>query len=211
MLIFSHPSRFFGKHLPRFCAAKRGPFGRGFTLIELLLVLAVITVLTAVFLFQQNKFDSSTLLRSLAYSIALSVRQAQIYGTSVRQFGSTFSNNYGLYFSMANGNTGSYVLFADANGNGQYDPSTETVQTFNISGKFHISDICADSSCNSNSGITWLMVYFKRPNPDALFKTNSGSTYSKASITVTGSGGATRQITITSTGQISVCPVNQSC
>ncbi len=42
-----------------------------------MVVVAIITFLTGIFLFQQKRFDSSTLLRSLAYSVALSVRQAQ--------------------------------------------------------------------------------------------------------------------------------------
>jgi prepilin-type N-terminal cleavage/methylation domain-containing protein len=92
MSIFSQLSRFFGSPRVRHAA-------KGFTLVELLVVFAIMTLITALILFQHRRFDSSTLLRSLAYSIALSIRQSQVYGTSVRQFGSNFNYSYGVYFA----------------------------------------------------------------------------------------------------------------
>lgn len=187
------------------------PRGRGFTLIELLLVLSVMTILTAVFLLQQQRFDSSTLLRSLAYSIALSVRQAQVYGTSVREFDGTFDTSYGLYFNSST--PGSYVLFADINKNGSYDPATENLKTFTLGSKFAISDICAVEgsarSCatggvNGGTQIQWLTIYFTRPNPDARFKTEDGVDYSSAYIQIIGKSGATRSVDVSLTGQITV-------
>ena len=173
------------------------------------------------FLFQQRRFDSSTLLRSLAYSIALSVRQAQTYGSSVRQFGATaqsFTYSYGVYFS--NG-ASSYQLFADANSpqNQKYDssPIDEKVQSFAIGNGYTIFQFCAELNngslhCSTDSGgITWISIYFKRPNPDACFATslNPGgcATYKSAYIRISGPAAGTadsRRITITSTGQITV-------
>ena len=62
----------------------RGSKRRGFTLIELLVVMSIMLILTSLFILRQQRFNSSTLLQSLAYSVALSVRQAQVYGTSIR-------------------------------------------------------------------------------------------------------------------------------
>ena len=223
MSIFSQLSRFFGK-APTGHGFVRG---RGFTLVELLTVFAVITILTTVFLLQQRRFDSSTLLRSLGYSISLSIRQAQVYGSSVRQFGASstgFNYNYGVYFSgsglsCANGNNTCYVLFADVNDNNLYtsSPTDEKVQQFDLHNGYSITKFCAtvatggvlgSSHCSTGaSPIHSLTVYFERPNPDALFSTDIGSeTYSSAYIQIVGpNGGAdTRSITVTSTGQISV-------
>src|SRR2546430_1163739 len=126
MSIFSQHSRRSGKP---FDSAQ----GRGFTLIELLVVSAIIVIITALFLLRQSKFDSSTVLRGLAYSMALSMRQAQVYGVSVAGTPTAQSNcingvyagsncyatGYGLYFSKASNRT--YILFADLNNNGYYD------------------------------------------------------------------------------------------
>jgi hypothetical protein len=191
------------------------------------MVIAVITILTTVFLFQQRRFDSSTLLRSLAYSVALSVRQAQVYGTSARQFGTSFSStaganfnyNYGVY--IARGDLQNFYLFADLNGDKQYQ-SNEQVQQFKIGQGYSVSQYCVTRStsqqdCSSggkNGGTTadWLTIFFKRPNPDACFATSfnttgcgTGAIYTNATIKLTGpSDVVTWVVTITSTGQISV-------
>lgn len=197
-------------------AAIRGR--RGFTLIELLVVLAVITIMTAVLLLQQKKFDSSTLLRSLAYSVSLTVRQAQVFGTSVRQFGvgaSSFTYSYGVYFDTDGSR---YFLFADANNNKQHNAG-EDVQQFKIGSGYSITKFCGilnatDQSCTSGSlgagsTITSLVIYFKRPNPDAQFSTDiSGQSYCGAYVQITGPGGNTRSIRVTSTGQILITPVD---
>jgi len=107
----------------------RSSSSRGFTLIELLVVSLIIVLITGTILFRQQGFNSSTLLRSLSYSIALSVRQAQVYGISVRENAAgsgTFASGYGVFF----GNTlvdsaNHYVLFADK-GNGVFDQSGGT-------------------------------------------------------------------------------------
>jgi prepilin-type N-terminal cleavage/methylation domain-containing protein len=217
MSIFSHHSRFSGKG---FFAKK----SRGFTVIELLVVLAIITILSAVFIFQQKRFDSSTLLRSLAYSIALTIRQAQVYGTSVRQFGTaanSFNYSYGVYFSS--GDLKHYYLFADVNGDKQRaSDGSEDVQTFTIGSGYTLMRFCATPSgagaaqcSDSGTPISWMVIYFKRPNPDACFATSidantcnlNTSTYQDAYIQLqgpTGGAGDTRRITVTSTGQITV-------
>jgi hypothetical protein len=91
----------------------------------MLVVSSIVLLITAFVIFQQQKFNSSTLLRSLTYSVALTVRQAQVYGTSVRGFtsssGTTFGSGYGVYvsptLSCATGSAGScYYLFADPAG-----------------------------------------------------------------------------------------------
>jgi prepilin-type N-terminal cleavage/methylation domain-containing protein len=206
MLIFSHPFHFSGRKL----FPKRP---RGFTLVELLMVIGIMSMLTAALVFQHRRFDSSTLLRSLAYNVALSVRQAQVYGTSVRQFGSSFSYSYGVYFSAGN----YYYLFADVdNDKVRKADGTEDVQRFTIGTGYSIAKFCGTvvsggtpgSHCSTDaSPITSLTVYFRRPNPDALFSSSASSeVYSDVYIQLLGPTGGTdtRGVTVTSTGQISV-------
>jgi prepilin-type N-terminal cleavage/methylation domain-containing protein len=197
---------------------------RGFTLVELLVVISIMLILTSVFVLRQQRFNSSTLLRSLAYSVALSVRQAQVYGTSIRESSvgafdaNTSAKAYGIYFSS--GSTGSYILFADANNNGQYD-SGESVQAFTLSQGYAISKFCATTGAAVqrcwtalSPTIANMTIIFKRPNPDSCFATSIAAnacqtgaspseTYASGYVQIKSSSD-TRSVTITLTGQITV-------
>jgi hypothetical protein len=188
-------------------------------------VVVIITIMTTVLLLQQKKFDSSTLLRSLAYSVALTVRQAQVYGTSVRHFNSsdtTFSYNYGVFFFSGALGASNYYLFADGAGGATKDncraggtttgtcsnnAGAEDVQQFKLGSGYSIVKFCGITSSGTQTctpDISWLSIYFKRPNTDAFFASSAGGNYASAYVQVSGPGGETRSITITSTGQIAV-------
>ncbi len=218
MSIFSQHSRFFGKRQRALCSLVRS---RGFTLIELLVVGAIIIIVTSLFLVRQSSFDSSTVLRSLAYSVALSMRQAQVYGISVSGVGTaqascpngSYANGtcyapaYGLYFT-ASPNT-IYILFADFNNNGRYDTG-EDVQAFTLNNAYKVSEICAIKSAQlgstkhcsgthdtSGNPISTLSVIFRRPNPDACISTDKDPGVCGPSVPQVFSGG---YIQITSAG-----------
>ena len=62
-------------------------------------------------------------MRNLTYDVALSIRQAQTYGISVRKFtpsggSGQFAQGYGVSFQLPSPTT--YLIFADANANGHY-------------------------------------------------------------------------------------------
>jgi hypothetical protein len=182
------------------------------------MVTAIIVIITLVLLLRQSKFDSSTILRSLAYSVALSVRQAQVYGTSVLGSSSggvvQYAPAYGLYFS--NATPSSYVLFADFNNDGVYQSANETVKVFSLSPGYTISEACAKLSSGQNrctgaddstgSHTTNSMtILFKRPNPDAVFATDLGQeNYISAYIQVKSNDGTIRSVFVTTAGQIDV-------
>jgi prepilin-type N-terminal cleavage/methylation domain-containing protein len=210
MLVMNNPRN----HIPS------GRYNRGFTLIELLTVIAIMSLITLALLAEQGKFDSSTVLRSLAYSVALSARQAQVYGVSVVGVSSSGSVNYvpayGLYFASTLPQ--SYILFADANGNGQYDTG-EIVKTFTLNNGYTIANVCAKYGasqwrCFNPSQISYFEILFKRPNPDAQFLALNSSQspvagpYSEAYITVSGPNGDTRAVSVSTTGEIAVWAPN---
>lgn len=194
-----------------------------------MVVSAIILIISTVVLLRQSKFNSATLLRSLSYSVALSVRQAQVYGTSVRESSSgVFGQGYGLYVPGAGATTNdTFFLFTDVYpspaGNGAYDAGqNEALPAYKLGQGYYLSRICAvpvgQSACTSVSALT---VFFRRPNPEACFTTNLESSsacapnaapvYKTAYIEVMSSGnGDSRAIKVTNTGQISVCAPNLS-
>jgi len=187
----------------------------GFTLIELLVVCAIIIVVTGLILIDNNKFGGEVILENLAYDVALSVRQAQVYGIAVNRFGSnTFTAGYGIHFASASPST--YVLFADLKGNGMYDPSyspSELVQTINLTQGYAITNLCATpaSSNTETCGLSSLDILFKRPEPDAYISQNGISAITspaalqqEARILLISPKGQIVPVEVDATGQISV-------
>lgn len=184
--------------------------------------------MTTFVLFQQSKFNSSTLLRSLSYSVALSVRQAQVYGTSVRGLlsggSTTFGSGYGVQFPAAGAVPYQYYLFADsAGGDGQRasNGSEDAIppSPFTIGRGYTVSRLCVRVGQGAvNCTPTTLTVFFRRPNPEACISTNLAPTacaaqavpvYSSAYIEIKSSGNTdTRTIKVVDSGQIAICKPN---
>ena len=157
---------------------------KGFTLIELLVVTAIIVIVTSLVLINNNRFGGAVLLQNLAYDMALSVREAQVYGISVLSFGGEFDFGYGMHFDT---NSQTYILFADALvQNGLYDCPNPGLQGFvrtrRVDGhaaqlprrKIVRSAASSMDACLSNPDlwVSKLDILFKRPEPDACISAN---------------------------------------
>ncbi len=165
-------------------------------MIELLIVLAIIALITAVVLARYRSFNSTVLLRDLAYEVALSVREAQVLGISVRGQGGVFTDAYGVHFTSGT----TYTSFIDEDDNGRYDMG-EDLSSYTIGQGNAITDLCAETTC----GLDSLDVLFRRPEPDALFFTDPAvSPIGSARVVLGGQDGGTRAVRIWSTGQIAV-------
>lgn len=184
---------------------------KGFTLIELLVSVAIITIITSIVLVNHNRFNGSIFLGNLAYDVALSVRQAQIFGLSVREFNGTFDIGYGVHFDVTTPK--SFFIFADIDRNQRYNSSVDSVvDTLTITRGNSISKFCAtafggspvEKCSDSGSPITTLDVSFNRPDPEAIIKDNIGTSYSSARVEIMSSTGDTRNVIVEQTGQISV-------
>lgn len=179
---------------------------RAFSLIELLVAVSIFVVISTVILTNHSRFNSSVLLGALAYDIALSIREAQVFGTSVREFDSSFQVGYGMRFSDAT----SYAFFVDTNMNYAYDDGIDSIiRTYSVGRGHTIAYFCGTSTegveeCSHTDGITNLNVVFFRPDPDAFITSNEPGIYSSGKIVVSSPSGDTRSVTIASTGQISV-------
>jgi Tfp pilus assembly protein FimT len=179
-----------------------------FSIIELMVSVSILTFITILVLANHSRFNSSLLLGNLAYDVALSVREAQIYGLSVRAFNSSFNVGYGVHFSSPT----SYIFFADVNNDRKYTQENDSiVREMRFTKEYVIARYCAtvangtETCSDSGSPITYLDIVFVRPEPDALISTSStGTVYSNASITVSSPTGIERVVDVASTGQISV-------
>ena len=195
---------------------------RAFTLIELLVVTAIIVVVTGIILADNNRFGGVVQLENLAYDVALSIRQAQVYGISVARFStasvcagqpqsSNFCSGYGMHFDIRDPQH--YEFFADVSGNGLYDPSENVPPSpYTIANGFKISALCTTPPVGTEScGATAIDVVFKRPEPDAWISAggascilSNGPCEEGARIVLTSPRGDTMSVVVEVNGQISV-------
>jgi len=185
---------------------------RGFTLVELLVVTGIMTVLSSIVLANNAKFGGVISLRNLAYDIALTIREAQTYGISVRKFGSgsgSFGFGYGIHVRTASPT--SYIMFADVDGEGHYggcetEATCELAQSFTIGRGFSISDLCVTPSGGTETcGQEKLDIVFRRPEPDAEIRTNDGQTLNeRGRIEIISPRGDIASVLVEATGQISI-------
>ncbi|MBI5470053.1 prepilin-type N-terminal cleavage/methylation domain-containing protein [Candidatus Kaiserbacteria bacterium] len=153
----------------------RSSYSAGFTLIELLVICAILVVVSGVILANNTAFGGAVLLESMAYDMALSMREAQVYGVSVARFGSgIYSAGYGMHFDT--GSPATYVLFADAvNANGLYDQG-EIVSSTDFQRGYRVVSLCAtQTDATEVCGYTRLDVSFLRPEPDAWISADGSS------------------------------------
>lgn len=175
---------------------------RGFTLIEMVVVMGVIAVVSGVILVNNGRFGGQVLLQNLAYDIALSIRQAQVYGIAVQRFNNEYAAAYGMHFSISSPDI--YLLFADVTTvNGVYDGTSERVQSSTITSNYGITALRINGC--SGTVVSNLDILFKRPDPDAFISAPplSGLQQS-ACITVSSPRGDTKNVIVEVNGQIAV-------
>lgn len=205
---------------------------RGVTLVEMIVVVAIFAVVASILFFKYSDFNTSVSVRNLSQEVALTVRKAQTYATSVRSLNgvSAVSDQfpaYGVSFSPdAPGATYApsykqFTVFADmVNGadiNRYYDrgsdcgnPSinNECVELYSINTSDKVVQLCTDypvsDTCISSGTVN---VIFRRPAPDAEICIVSGSqcttTVSYVKVVLESIKGTQKTVTIWNTGQIS--------
>lgn len=186
---------------------------KGFTLIEMLMVLAIFTILTSVVMYNYSEFNSRTIMSNMAYEIALTVRQAQVYSLGVRgQAGNEeFDNRYGVYFNTDNGGKDFIFFFdkkpagEDTEPNGWCDgdgsepnclaciAGGECLEKVTLTRDIYISKICMSSQvdpvsdtgvCTDTTNETDISVTFDRPNPDAQTVVGSGGANTEKNVAI---------------------------
>ena len=185
----------------------------GFTLIELLICIAIFIIITSVAVWNNSAFNSSILLTDLGYEIALSVREAQVYGTTVKapslcvsgSCSSYFTSGYGVDFNTSS--PSNYILFEDVNQTHIYNSSGNIeLNNFAIGRGYSIKKLCVSTGSNSYESVNQLDVSFVRPEPEAwIYDGNNKPSPVEVDIYIQDPQKMTdRDIIIQSTGQISV-------
>ena len=98
---------------------KQSKCGTGFTIIELVIVFAVSAVIFGIVVSGYPSFSSKAELENITFDVALTIREAQIYGVGVKETtAGQFDFAYGVYFNTSNQNQ--FILFSDMNDNKVY-------------------------------------------------------------------------------------------
>jgi Tfp pilus assembly protein FimT len=188
---------------------------QAFTLVELIVSVGIFAMMTALIVAKYGNFNQSVLLTNLAYDVALTIRTAQTYGLSVKNIDPStaeFSYAYGVYLSSVTSSNKNkdIIFFVDRNPNGKYDANrnpTELISTYAIKRGAVIKGVCASAGCTPITD-SYIDITFKRPDPNAMISlTDDNDLTTKityAEITVKGTDGSTRVITVRENGQITV-------
>lgn len=184
---------------------------RGFTLAEIIVVITIIGFVSSVVIARYRDFDSSAILKNLAYEVALSVREAQVMTVSASNLGgggvlqNQGQNSYGVHFT-ADANT--YVLFNDFGDtatppNNVYDGG-EMVKLITLTQGAKILELHELRSGEATLyPITYATIAFDRPHLDTSFVTSSNSNnVTEIIATVSSPRGATRTVKILKSGRI---------
>lgn len=190
---------------------------RGFTLVELLVVFFIMASILAVVIPGYLEYSTKIELQNLALDVALTVREAQVYGAGARvTSGGSFTTGYGVHFVKG---ASSFIVFENkSNGSNNLNvyssPGDIVINTYTIKNGYSVSDLCHPhpSLPQTVCGDTALDIVFNRPNPDASIKyATSGSTVSGFAgqqsygiIILMSPDQATTSVTIESVGNISV-------
>jgi len=181
----------------------------GFTLIEMMVVLAIMIMISTLTLTNYRQFGGKILLSNKAYDVALSIREAQVYGISARfQNDTTFQSiPVGMSFNLNNSNT-EYFLFRDSSAeDGIFNTGgLEQLSKLTLPTGFVFKELCYTDGGTKDCGINRIDVTFKRPESDALIRVggHSANTYDSFRIVLESHQGDTMTILVEASGQISV-------
>lgn len=178
----------------------------GFTLIELIVTISIFVFMTALVLSRYNDYYSGTIFKNLAYDIAITIREAQSYGISVKVRTDNFSKAYGVFFP---GSAGPQKFALTS-----YDIDNYVV---GVSEKDYIlkhgavfSQLLVSSDNVTYTTANDLAIIFQRPNPEAIICAKVGgggqncTGYKFAKIVLQAVNGSNITVKVNTTGQISI-------
>lgn len=185
----------------------------GFTLIEMILVIAIFGIMTAIVVFNYSDFSNQVVLTNMAYEVALTAREAQVYGiaSTRRETKAAFDNNdtnIGLNFNINNvdDKTQSYILYEDKDGDGGFDQNEIIGEPYTLQRNIYITALDVGNNCNVSD--EEVNVIFDRPNPEP--KINGNQSVFRITLQPDGSSNK-RFVILKKNGQIYVTSDPESC
>ena len=193
-------------------------------MLEMMVTISIALVIITVIAYNQSKYTSGASLKNVANEIGLSLRQAQIYGISVRELSAgsgEFSSGYGMVFSTVGGNNNKYIFFADRGSNDLFyngdwscatGGSNECLSISNIPNNNIIKELCVIQNDNSTDcTLGRIDIVYVRPKTDTRFTFFDSSLINVnyinpkgAIIKIKSPNNEVRLVTVYTTGQISV-------
>jgi prepilin-type N-terminal cleavage/methylation domain-containing protein len=193
---------------------------RGFTLVELVVVMGIGVLIMTTIVGGQSKYTDAVALKGLANDVSLDLRQAQVYGISVKVSptdNTDFNGIYGLSFNKSY--VSDYIAFKEGSGtSGVYDSNNHTscsgecllINTINRGNK--INQLCRiPNSGSEDCTLGRADITFVRPSTEAriiYFNSSggvvSGTGYKGLRTEFISPGGLKRSVVIYTSGQISV-------
>lgn len=194
----------------------------GFTLVEMMVVIAIFIITTGIVLTNLPAAREKNALELLAQEIAVTIRQAQVYGAATFGFDDGSAREFPSYGVLLPKNGSDYLdhffIFADSDKNnlmdeGDCETGNECVEQFNLRGGVVISQLtyCSNQDCTGGGNIEKsLNVLFKRPGTDATFLAVPSPTPSMSRLKIVLKNlqnNQERAVVIWNTGHIYVEPV----
>jgi len=149
----------------------------GFTLVELLIVTAITAIISTIIVVRFSGFDSTVLLKSLAYEIAVGLRETQVFSLSALGTGTggnAFRTPYGMSFTP-DSREYTFFQYTGSPNDPTKIPNRSTpgdysdVNTFLIGRSLQVYEVCVTGSGPEDCTISRLDISFRRPEFDAKF------------------------------------------
>ncbi len=135
---------------------------KGFTLVELLVVIGIMVFMTSLVLPNWRRGNKGLALERALHQVAQDITRAQELSLRAQFFQCQVGSikGYGIHWDRT-AMPDSYLLFADCNGNEQYDTSDTTVETLSLEPGIAISSLSPDPQ---------LSIVFVPPEPRVVIK-----------------------------------------
>lgn len=159
----------------------------GYSLPELITSLAIIVIITGIFLANYRGASKRSDLTLSAQNVVSDIHLAQSYALGLAEFAGTVpAGGWGLHFDSSAGNSNHYIIFADTNNNQHFDVGEENVNSGGRTVYFS-----RDVSLKEFNHVTSpLDITFVPPDPITNI-TGAAGTSTEADIVLTESGNNT--------------------